>query len=283
MLNGQDFKYFVEAANALNLSRAAERLGITQPSLSLAIQRIENEMGVKIFHRNKKGVTLSPQGLLLLTESRLILQNWEGIKGKIRKSGSEVTGYVNIGCHPSVALYTLPGLLPDILQKYKNLEIKLTHDLSRKICEQVIRSQIDIGIVVNPIKHPDLVIENLCFDEVTFWESKNSKNRDVLICEPDLGQTKVLLSKLKKLGVEIKRQIYSSNLEVITELTRAGSGIGILPTRVAHNLHKDLVKIKNTPKVIDEISVVYRSENRGIASVKEIVRRLSASVFSEVK
>src|SRR4051812_8184466 len=107
--NASDLTYFVEAATVLNLSRAAERLGISQPSLSLAIQRLEHAIGTELMLRSKKGVTLTQAGKLLLAHSRELLQKWESIKGRARASAQEVSGAYTIGAHVSVALYSLAG------------------------------------------------------------------------------------------------------------------------------------------------------------------------------
>ena len=266
-----DITYFLEVAETGNISRAAERLGITQPSLSSAIKRLEDSIGTTLFTRSRKGVQLTKAGNELSSKGRLLLLNWEQLKNEINRRESAVTGQYVLGCHPSVALYTLPHFLPQLMKDYPELEIKLTHDLSRKITEGVISYNIDFGIVVNPVKHPDLVIKELCQDEVGFWVSKkispNQKvesNNAVLVFDPNLNQSQKLISDMEKKKINFSRQIHSTSLEVITDLVNEGAGVGILPARVATR-HKSL-QLKplgtNYPVFKDRICLIYRADSQ---------------------
>lgn len=266
-----DINYFIEVASTKNISRAAERLGITQPSLSSAIKRLEDSMGTQLLTRSRSGVQLTKAGVELQTKGRLLLLNWEQLKTEITRREETVAGQYVLGCHPSVALYTLPHFLPDLMQKYPELEIKLVHDLSRKITEGVISYNIDFGLVVNPVKHPDLVIRELCQDEVGFWVAKKpteaqdpNSQKSTLICDPNLQQTQKLLIDLGKKKIHFNRTIHSTNLEVITDLTMGGAGVGILPQRVATR-HKSfgLQTIKgNFPTFKDRVCLIYRADTQ---------------------
>src|SRR5438128_162125 len=186
--------YFNELTNTLNFSRASERLGISQPSLSVAIKRLEQTVGTELFIRGKNGVALTQAGKRLLSHTKQLLQLWDTIKSETLASHHEVQGSISLGCHPSLGRHTLPIILPKLLLDYPKLEIQLKHDISRKILEGVVNLTIDIGLVVNPIKHPDLIILKLYEDEVTFWHSANIKNNNqnlhsgnaVIICDPEL-------------------------------------------------------------------------------------------------
>ena len=269
-----ELAYFVEAASSLNFSRAAERLGITQPSLSLAIQRLEQCLGEPVFIRNKRGVTLTKAGRQLSAHVRELIQTWEEVRTKAIASVDEIGGRYTIGCHASVALYSLPGCLAEALALNPKLEVQFVHDLSRKITEGIIGSSIDLGIVVNPVKHPDLIISNVARDKVTCWRSSAMmqhskwKNDDVLIYNPEMAQSHAIIKKLSRSGIHFNRTIETSNLEVIAELTATQCGIGLMPTRVAMRAHQKLVAIQKAPVFQDDICVVIRNENRSIATLK---------------
>lgn len=283
MPSPSDLTYFLEVAGTANLSRAAERIGISQPSLTLAIQRLEDSVGVPLLLRSKKGVTLTPAGKQLATHTRHLLQEWESVRSKALDTHEKVTGNITIGAHPSVAMYSLPFFLPELLDSYPDLQIKLIHDHSRKITEQVASMQIELGIVVNPSRHPDLVIKTLCHDEVTLWtgpKAFNTQNSDkqegVLVCDPDLIQSQELVKKLKRSGLKFKRYLTTSNLEVATSLTAVGAGIGILPGRVAtKDKSLKLKKLPKAPFYRDEICVVYRVENRNVRSIQKVIEMIS--------
>ncbi|MGE3758670.1 MAG: LysR family transcriptional regulator [Pseudobdellovibrionaceae bacterium] len=277
----QDLQYFVEVASSLNISRAAERLGIAQPSLTLAMKRLEDSIGVPLLVRSKKGVTLTPAGRQLLSETKKLLQIWEEIRGKSVSSQTEIKGRFSIGVHPSVALYALTPILGPVLNEHSEVEIELKHDHSRKITEAVIKMEVDLGIVVNPVRHGDLVMKKIYDDEVTVWVGpgksnvQNYKSGDaVLICDPALLQTQDLLQKLKRSAIHYKRTITSSNLEVITDLVSNGAGIGILPGHIA-NRGLNLKRIPEAPSFKDQIFLISRIENRNIVGLQTLIKAIS--------
>lgn len=265
-----DITYFIEVASTLNVSRAAERLGISQPSLSLAMQRLEHAVGAPLLARSKRGVTLTQGGKQLLNHARHLLQTWEGVRTQTLASVNEIQGSYAIGCHPSVALNVLPDFLPKLLQNHPKLDITLRHDLSRKVAEEVVSHKADIGIVVNPVAHPDLVIHHLCQDEVTLWTSAKNANKSVLICDPDLLQSQSLLKKLKKAGMDFTRMVTSGNLEVIADLTAHGAGIGILPAKVAERARHKLSRVPKAPVFYDDHCLIFRVENKNVKAIQAL-------------
>lgn len=271
MPNAADLQYFLEIAQTENLSRAAERLGVSQPSLTLAMRRLEHSVGVELLSRSKRGVYLTPAGKRLHLQAKYLLQEWQSIALAATSSHTQVAGTYKIGCHPSVAIYSLPKVLPKLISDFPDLELQLVHDLSRRITEQVISSKIDLGIVVNPSRHPDLVINQLCKDEVSLWRAAKCINPEVLICDADLLQTQSILKRTKK--GNFKRVINSSNLEVIVKLVEAGLGYGIIPGRVVGE-SSNLQKQKDTPMFEDEICLVYRVESKRIRAIQEIADRI---------
>ena len=286
--NFNDIQYFLEVAETSNISRAAERLGITQPSLSSAIKRLEDAVGVQLLNRGRSGVRLTKAGGELQKKGRLLLTNWEQLKLEINRQESAVTGQYVIGCHSAVAQYSLPHFLPDLMKKYPELEIKLEHDLSRRITEKVISYAIDFGIVVNPIQHPDLVIRELCQDEVCFWVSNKpsavqslESGQAVLISDQNLLQVQRMLLDMQKKKMNFRRVINTSSLELITDLTEKGAGVGIIPTRVAQkNKKSNLKRLENTPSFKDKICLIYRADS-GKTKGREIILKSIRDSFAQ--
>jgi LysR family transcriptional regulator, cell division regulator len=268
--SSSDLAYFVEISQAGNLTKAANRLGISQPSLSLAMQRLEQSVGTILLIRTRQGTKLTKAGERLLAETRQLLSRWDELRGHTLSTMNEVRGRFSIGCHPSVARYALPLFLPSLLVKFPDLEFSLHHDLSRSITQKVLALEIDLGIVVNPQQHLDLVMKSLAKDTVTLWSSRQPNAKDVLICEPSLAQTQTLMGKLKRQGLKFNRVIESSNLEVIASLARSGAGVGILPARVAQAESKELVVFEGAPTLRDEIFLVYRVENKNVRAIQAL-------------
>lgn len=283
-INVSDLKYFLSVTQYLNISLAAKKVGISQPSLSMAIQRLESALNAKLLVRTKKGVILTQAGKKLQEKSKFLIEQWDNLKTDITSFTANVNGHYTIGCHPSVGIYSLQKFLPEVLEKYPSLEISLKHDLSRNITDQVIDLSIDIGIVVNPIRHPDLIIHHLWNDEVNFWSLKKyhrntdiEKGTAVLLADMNLNQTQSLLKKLKKSQYKFSRIIHSSSLENMANLVLSGGGIAILPSGVVKKFDPQLKKLKMVHPSIkhkDEIALVYHMANKNIRAVQILVQRI---------
>lgn len=278
----QDLTYFLEVAKTLNFSRAAERLGVTQPSLSVAIQRLEHDLGVKLFIRSKRGVQLTDSGLRMSGRVQELIESWGKVRSEAKEMVEEVAGHFVIGCHTAVARYTLPLWLPTLLKQNPNLTFEFRHDLSRKITEQVISFQIDFGLVVNPTPHPDLVIKEILKDEVSLWVHDDGPvNEDILIYDPSMLQSQSIVGKLKSFGDF--RHLHTPSLEVSLALTESRTGIAILPGRVA-NMAKEKLKPynKKSPIFYDRICLVYRSDQPKTKARREIAAFIEKKIKEDI-
>ncbi len=269
-----DIKYFITASETLNITRASEIIGISQPALSYAIKRLENELGGQLLIRLKNGIQLTKLGQEFKQRARRLLYEWEQAQNLANPESGFIQGSYSIAMHPSVALYTLDSFMPMLQQTYSNLDFKFIHGLSREMTEKVISWEADFGIVVNPIKHPDLVISKLYIDEVTIFQVKNSQ--DKLIYDENLAQSQHILRKITK-KLYYNGTLTSSNLEVVAKLTALGLGYGILPTRIAGQ-YKQLTKLPSAPTFKDDICLVYRAEKHNNPISKKIIQIIKIQV-----
>lgn len=276
-LSLNDLRYFQTITETLNISRAAERLGISQPALSVALRKLESELGVQLLLRSRSGVELTHAGNRLRQGTLAFLNDWKRLQDTVVRGEDEISGSYVVGCHPSVALYSLPQILPRLLESYP-VDIRIEHDLSRRITERVVSFRIDFGIVVNPASHPDLVIRKLGEDSVTLYRRKNPTplqdclGSGVLILDSDLLQSQSILKNLAKKGFSFKRSIHSSNLEVIVQLVASGAGVGILPGRVA--AQADLIAIPKAPTYSDQIALIYRGDRQRSPASRRLAREM---------
>lgn len=253
-------RYFLVCAEKLKLSNAAKELHISQPALTLAIQRLENELGTKLFLRSQRGLVLTEAGRLARMQFLLLERDWHALKNNLQSKNLEPRGRLRLGMHSSVATYVLPKLLPGLLQKYPGLEINLSHALSRHILNAVRSVDLDLGIVVNPTLHPDLIVQEIAKDEVGIFQADSSK-KSVLFYDPSLQQSQTLLKQMQKKKIYFERTVESSSLEVITHCVASGAGMGILPSRVAALARVKLSLADFCGQTIqDKICLVYRPE-----------------------
>lgn len=273
-----DLKYFIEVANTESLSRASERLGLSQPALSINIKRLEEEMGVILFNRYKTGVKLTPGGKQLLQQAKKLIQLWEDVKYSAYQADHQIEGQFIFGCHPSVARYHISEKLSEILKAHPRLTLKIIHGLSREINEAIISMRVDIGLVINPVRHPDLIIIKIRDDEVGFWHHKDlpvDKNNLTLICDSALNQSASLIRQLEKEGTHITRIIESNNFDLILQFARQKVGVAILPLSFIQSQGQQLMtQLLPELKYQDELCLVYRHENRFVKAIEAIATSL---------
>lgn len=263
-----DVRYFIEVAQTKNISRAAERLGITQPSLSTAVRRLEGQLNVVLLVRSKSGVRLSDAGKIFHLKCKELVAKWEELEKDLSASLDEPAGRYVIGCHPSVAQYTVVESIGTLIDQYPKLEFELAHDISRKITERVISFEADFGITVNPVRHPDLVMKKIAEDDFTVWSGREGvlitdpQRPRTLIYDPSLLQSQHILKQVKGLDTDHFRSIESSSLEVIAAMTANHCGFGLLPARVAarYGLHLATTKKDKDFHYKDEIFLIYRAD-----------------------
>ncbi len=267
-----DIKNFIKVSETKNITRASESLGLTQPALSYSIKRLENELGQELIVRLKNGVVLTKFGQAFLSKARKLIILWEESQKILTNKGEETKGEFSIGAHPSVALYSLSKILPKIYENFPRLDFKFEHALSREITEKVISWEVDFGIVINPIAHPDLVIHEITNDKVTLFSTGAKDSR--LIYDPKLSQSTHIIGKLPPNLRE--NYIHSENLEVVAQLASKGLGVGLLPGKVAANFPK-LKAIKDAPYFVDRLCLVYRNEKHQNIVSKSIIKLIKES------
>lgn len=156
-------RYFVAVAEALNLTRAAEKLFIAQPPLTRAIKQLEEELGVELFIRKPRGLQLTTGGEYFLEQARQILNKVSGTINDTRRIAQHRKTLFSIGFVPSVFYGQLPFMVRR-LRRNKNLEIVLHELKTREQVDALKAGKIDIGFGRVRIEDPD-VEQTLLFDE----------------------------------------------------------------------------------------------------------------------
>jgi DNA-binding transcriptional LysR family regulator len=276
-LSWDDVRYFLEVAEVGTITRAAERLGIRQPSLSAAMQRLERRLGCELLLRSKTGVELTRRGRLLAARGRAFLSQWDALEDSVVREGEEPAGRFTIGCHVSIAAHWLPRTLPAMLARWPRLELSVVHELSRRVNDLVVSHELDFGLVVNPLRHPDLVVHELATDVFTAW-GRGPGYADTVLYDPDLLQAQSILRQLQRRGVRFRRSVTSSSLELLARLAAQGAGTAILPTHLAERTRPALRRpTGDAPSVLDSVCLVYRADAQRTAAARALVQALKAA------
>ncbi|MFM6930437.1 MAG: LysR family transcriptional regulator [Bdellovibrio sp.] len=272
-----DIRNFVEMASCETIVQCASKLEISQPALSESLKRLEQGLGCTLFYRSRSGIQLTPTGKIMLSKAQTALHAFSDFDIATDKGTVFAGRTITIGCHSTVAQYSIPKALRYLKTVAPDYKIELKHDLSRNIQSDIQKGLIDVGIVINPTRVPDLVISPVATDTVGVWANKTSKNRDTVICNPNLFQTQSILKKWKDKPRNI---ISTESLELICRLIAEDIGFGILPQRAVSLYSTQLKQIEKLPVYEDEIALVYRPEFGKVTSERLTVEALGKSFKS---
>jgi len=271
MLTPTEVEQFLEIFSARQLTNAALKLRVTQPTLTQSLQKMEEKMGASLFVRSRQGLIPTESGKLLFDRARALQEDWLNLRAEAEKIRYSLLGRFRIGAHPAVASYCLPDLLRNLGASDGRIDLELFHDRSAAVLERLVAHELDIAFVVNPIRHPDLVYRKLAVDEVTFFRLSGKQSvPQLLIYDAKLQQIQSLLKRAKEF--EQWQTLNSSSLELIRSLVMDGLGVGLLPTRIALVNDSKLVPYRRgLPIVHDEIFLAYRPTLRESASGRLLI------------
>ena len=251
MATDTEIMHFLSIYSHKNLTKAALALNTTQPALTQSLARLENKLGTSLFIRTKQGCSPTAAGNILYQKASQLQEYWSEIAESIHESTNELKGKFRLGCHPSMGAYILPDLFKVLNQNAPKIELELVHDFSRNLTEKVIQLELDLALVVNPERHPDLIIQKLGIDRSCFWKSSSAREIPKIL----FTDTKTFKGKIKQLSDY--RIVETSSLELIRTLVNQGAGFGFIPERVA-KIETNLKLMTEFPTYNEDICLIYR-------------------------
>ena len=151
------FEYIVALDTYRHFAKASKKCFITQPTLSMQIQKLEDELGVKIFDRSKQPVVPTEIGKLIIQQARIILHETQKIKELIEAEKEETAGELKLGIIPTLAPYLLPLFLTHFLDKYPQVQLQIEELQSEEIIIGLRNETLDAALLVTPLKEQGIV------------------------------------------------------------------------------------------------------------------------------
>ena len=293
-------RYFQAIAEHGSISAAARVLRVSQPSLTVAVQNLEEELKTTLLLRDRRGVTLTETGRLLLDTAGEISARLAEVEAKILGLEGDDRGRFVLGCHESLGAYFLPKLMADVLSNTPGIELVLWNGSSADVREAVLSRAVHFGVVVNPVPHPDLVLIELFQDAVDVFvaaaepaagsleEARARLAKGPLIFAGRVAQMQSLVERLERDEALPARLLECADLELVKSLALAGVSVALLPRRVAaygqegrlRRLHPEL------PHVDDAIHLVFRGDlhrTRAALKVKDLILEHGARLAQGTK
>ena len=234
--------YFVAVAERLNFSRAAEELHVAQPAISQQIRALEKGLGVQLFDRVGKRVSLTEAGQALLPHARQILGAVEVAQNEVRERGDLLRGTASLGAPPTVSTHLLPDQLTRFKRQYPGLEVTLREAGTESLLRLIEDGKLDLAIVANDVLPS--VVEARQFLEESYMLAVSaqhplSKRRTVSLAElsseafilfPEGYRLReVTLAACRQAGFEPKVALDGGGIQSALEFVAAGLGVALMP------------------------------------------------------
>lgn len=299
-MNLQQLEYIVAVDTYRHFVLASEKCFITQPTLSMQIQKLEAELGVKIFDRTKQPVIPTEIGASIISQARVILKETYTLKEIIADQKNSMTGELRIGVIPTLAPYLLPPLFQHIRQKYPQLTLVIKETITEEIIHELKNNRLDCGIVVTPLKDSAIKEDVLFYEELFVYTSKKNALFDkkyVLASELDPNQLWLLeeghcfrsqvlnLCELRKYS-DLHFKYETGNIETLKRMVDKSDGFTILPElavmEFASSQLKFVKKLKE-PSPAREVSIVTHRDHIKTKLIKTLKEEILGIVPKQMQ
>jgi LysR family transcriptional regulator, hydrogen peroxide-inducible genes activator len=295
-------EYILAVEKHRNFVQAADSCCVTQPTLSMQIQKLEDELGIKIFDRSRQPVVTTQIGLDIIEQARLTLAEFHKIKDTVQAGKHEVSGEIRLGIIPTLAPYLLPLFLMDYLQDYPTIELKIKELTTDRIIHGLKNDDLDLGLLATPLQQPHLIEVPIFYEELVLYVSKENaifKKKYAISEDIDprelwlLEEGHCLRSQIENL-CELKRKSIGKNqfeyqagsLETLRKMVERNQGLTILPELATIDFDEErlnLIRKFVSPAPVREISLVSHKNFAKIGILNTLKKSILSALPQKIK
>lgn len=268
-------EYILAVQKFQHFGKAAESCFVTQPTLSMQIQKLEDELQLTIFDRSKNPIAATSDGLPILEQAQKIIKEQKRLFSILEESKEELTGSFKLAVIPTLSPYIIPLFIQSFVKKYPKVNFQIVENKTEDIIEMLKKDEIDAAILATPL-HEKSIEEKVLYYEpfYLFVSNKHPYSKKTKIKEEELDINEIwLLNKgncfrdqvlnicSKDRGEKLNNPINfeSGNFETLKNMVLKGFGYTILPHMASKELsasHKKLLRPFKSPVPTREVSLV---------------------------
>lgn len=267
--------YVLAVAENQNFTKAAEKCFVTQPTLSMQIQKLEEELNILIFDRSKKPIELTDVGKKIVTQARNIVNESDRIQDIVDQQKGFIGGEFKLGIIPTIMPTLLPMFLKTFIKKYPKVKLKIEELTTEEIISRINEGHLDAAIAATPLENDNIKERVLYFEPfVSYIPSNHRLNNQKKIDINDLDINDILLledghcfrdgvinlCKVFKSTQDEQFQLESGSIETLIKLSNEGLGMTLLPylhTLDIKDTEKNNLHFFNEPSPAREVSIIY--------------------------
>lgn len=282
-------EYFLAVCEELHFTRAAEKLGISQPTLSQQIRILESRVGTKLFHQVGRKTQLTDAGKALQKRAKNIFFEVHQALKEIHDTSKLQRGNITIGSIGNNIIYSA---ITSFHNEYPNINISVLDTTTKETVQHILDSNFDLGIVFLPVHHHQLKIHHLYTSEFIAVCSKENKAADlssislteisrerVFLLHKNFITRKIIDDYCEKEGIPLIANVELSDMNSLLEFTKSNNGITILPrAHLEQTIISDLCLIPiSDPLSKKDIGIIYRKDSYLPAAVRAFMQHLFTS------
>jgi LysR family hydrogen peroxide-inducible transcriptional activator len=268
-------QYAVAIDTWRHFAKAAEHCFVTQPTLSMQIRSLEEELGLRLFDRSRTPVVPTEEGVEIIAQARTILREVERVSEIVQEKQGKPSGTLTLGIIPTLAPYLLPRFLGGFLARQPDIRLVVSELTTEVIVDRLRLNLLDAGLLVTPLQEPGIEERHLFYEDYVVYVSPDEpvyRKRYVLADEIDTRHLWLLeeghcmrsqimrLCELKKAGaVKSNFQYEAGSVETLKKMVETRHGITILPELAIEDLTKrqtEMVRRFKSPVPAREVSLV---------------------------
>lgn len=283
-MNLRDLKYLTAVAKEQHFARAAEKSFVSQPTLSMQIKKLEDELGVQIFERSQKNFLVTKVGKEIIKKAEIILREAEEIKNIAKNSKDPFSGELRIGGFPTLASYFFPKVVSKISKKFPQLKLLLVEEKTEELLRKLKNGEIDAAFIAMPQSDEALEVQKIFSEEFLLAvpknhalakkknvERKDLKGKELMLLEDGHCLRDQALEACSMLGAFEQQDFRASSLETLRQMIINGSGITLMPKIAVKKEDKiSYIKIINAPE--RTIGLYWRKSASQNILMKEIAK-----------
>lgn len=295
--------YVIAVADYRGFAVAANACFVTQPTLSMQIQKLEEELGVTLFDRSKQPVVPTAIGEIIISQARIVLRDSAQITELVKNQTKDVSGSVSIGVIPTLAPYLLPLFVQRLVKAYPKLRLTIHELQTEHIVEQISKGKLDLGILVTPLES-NQIVEHVLFHEpfYLYTSPEHPLLKRKTIQKNDLNAGEVWLlsdghcfrDQALSLCRDVKTKpddmsnfrFESGNLETLKKMVDQGTGYTLLPYLATKEIvareQKERVKEFASPVPTREVSLIHHQHYTRTAVIEAMTSEIRKSLPKEI-
>lgn len=269
-------EYVVAVATYKSFVAAAEKCFVTQPTLSMQIQKLEEELGIKLFDRNKHPIAITAMGEAIVAQARIVLSECEKIHELIQSQQNNLEGTFKFAIIPTIAPYILPSLLEHYPVAFPDVKLQVQEMETHQIVNALRNNELDAALVSTPLEEGGIKEYPLFYEPfVAYFSSEEKALQKRLVSAGDIALERIWLlneghcmrnqvldlcsEQIKRLQAERQFRYESSNVETLRKMVDKNKGLTVLPELSTFEFtedQQDRLRYFEDPEPVREISLI---------------------------